>query len=81
MCSGCSLYVAWLNASVLGLQHKSQPSPVIIGCLLHLKEHVSGPEFLNSRLLFPEKKRALETLANSLSEDDNPVLMVVTMKR
>jgi hypothetical protein len=47
----------------------------------HLKEHVTGPEFRNSRPLFPEKKRALETLANSLSEDNNPVLMVVTMKK
>jgi hypothetical protein len=34
-CSGCSLYVAWLIALVLGIQHKSQPSPVIIARLLH----------------------------------------------
>lgn len=45
-----------------------------------LKNHVSSDSFRNATAKYPEKKKALEELANSLSEDDNPVLMVVTMK-
>lgn len=46
----------------------------------HLREHVASEEFLNSSPLFPDKHKALEELANRLSDDDNPVLMVVRMK-
>lgn len=45
-----------------------------------LKSYVSGDSFKNAIVKQPEKKKALEDLANSLSESDNPVLMVVTMK-
>lgn len=47
---------------------------------LTLKRHVSGDEFRQTPALFPEKKKALEELANSLTEESNPVLMVVRMK-
>jgi hypothetical protein len=46
-----------------------------------LKSHVASEDFRNATAKYPEKKKALEELANSLSEDDNPVLMVVTMKK
>lgn len=46
----------------------------------HLIEYIRSDSFKNSKALYPEKKIALKELANSLSEDDNPVLMVVTMK-
>jgi hypothetical protein len=45
-----------------------------------LKRYVESDSFREASALYPEKKRALEELANSLSESDNPVLMVVTMK-
>jgi hypothetical protein len=45
-----------------------------------LKSYVSGDSFKNAPAQHPEKKKALEELADSLSESDNPVLMVVTMK-
>jgi len=45
-----------------------------------LKEYVSSESFRNAPAKYPEKKKALEELANRLSEDDNPVLMVVTMR-
>jgi hypothetical protein len=45
-----------------------------------LKRYVESDSFRDASALYPEKKRALEQLANSLSESDNPVLMVVTMK-
>jgi hypothetical protein len=45
-----------------------------------LKAHIATNEFKNSTPKFPEKKKALEKLANSLDENDNPVLMLVKLK-
>ena len=45
-----------------------------------LKTYVDSDEFENSTPKYPEKKRQLEKLANSLSESDNPVLMLVKLK-
>jgi hypothetical protein len=45
------------------------------------KYHIASDDFKNNIPRYPEKKRQLEELANSLSEFDNPVLMVVTFKR
>ena len=42
-----------------------------------LKRYVASESFKNATAKYPEKKKALEELANSLSENDNPVLMVV----
>jgi hypothetical protein len=46
-----------------------------------LKTHVSGNEFKNALPKYPEKKKELEKLANSLKETDNPVLMMVRLKK
>jgi len=45
-----------------------------------LKKHVASDAFKNSTPKFPEKKKELEKLANSLNENDNPVLMLVKLK-
>ncbi len=45
-----------------------------------LKAHVASEAFKNSNPKFPEKKKELEELANSLNENDNPVLMLVKLK-
>lgn len=42
-----------------------------------LKAHVASNDFKNSTPKSPEKKKELEQLANSLNENDNPVLMLV----
>jgi hypothetical protein len=42
--------------------------------------HVQSDEFKNSTPKYPKKKKALEKLANSLNENDNPVLMLVKLK-
>ena len=42
--------------------------------------HVQSEEFKNSIPKYPEKKKELEKLANSLDENDNPVLMLVKLK-
>jgi len=46
-----------------------------------LKVHVSSNEFINSAPKYPEKKKELEQLANSLKETDNPVLVLVRLKK
>ena len=43
-------------------------------------EYVNSKTFKNSTPKYPEKKKALEKLANSLDENDNPVLMLVKLK-
>jgi hypothetical protein len=47
---------------------------------LQLKNYVASQEFKNSRPLYPDKKKELEKLANSLKETDNPVLILVRLK-
>ncbi len=48
---------------------------------LKLKSLVKSDNFRNSTPKFPEKKKELEKLANSLKETDNPVLMMVRLKK
>lgn len=44
------------------------------------KDYVRSEAFKNSTPKYPEKKKELERLANSLDENDNPVLMLVKLK-
>lgn len=46
-----------------------------------LKNHVASDEFKNNIPKYPEKKKELEKLANGLKETDNPVLMIVRLKK
>jgi hypothetical protein len=46
-----------------------------------IKEHVDSDAFKNSTPKYPEKKKELEALAASLNENDNPVLMLVKLKK
>jgi len=45
-----------------------------------LKVYISGDEFKNTVPKYPEKKKELERLVNSLKETDNPVLVLVSLK-
>jgi hypothetical protein len=47
---------------------------------LKLKAHVASATFKNSTPKYPEKKKELEKLANSLKETDNPVLILVRLR-
>jgi hypothetical protein len=46
-----------------------------------LKDHVASKDFMNSIVKYPEKKKELEILASSLKETDNPILMLVRLKK
>jgi hypothetical protein len=48
---------------------------------LKLKAHVASEAFKNSKPKYPEKKKELEKLANSLKETDNPLLMLARLKK
>lgn len=45
-----------------------------------LKAHVASEEFKNSTPKYPKRKMELNNLANSLNENDNPVLMLIKLK-
>ena len=45
-----------------------------------LKQYIESDAFKNAVPKYPEKKKSLEKLANSLSDNDNPVLILVRMK-
>jgi hypothetical protein len=45
-----------------------------------MKEQVTFTHFSKSKVLYPAKQRALKTIINKLSEDDNPVLMIIKLK-
>ena len=45
-----------------------------------LKAHVASDAFIKSTPKFPEKKKELEELANSLKDTDNPVLIMIKLK-
>ena len=46
-----------------------------------LKDHTSSDDFKDVTPKYPDKKKALEYLAKTLSEFDNPVLMFVTFNK
>lgn len=46
-----------------------------------LKMYVASETFKKSTPKYPEKKNELERLAASLDENDNPVLMIIKMKK
>jgi hypothetical protein len=48
---------------------------------LELKNLAASENFINSTPKYPEKKKEFEKLANSLKETDNPVLMLVRLKK
>jgi len=48
---------------------------------IQLKTYIASETFKKSKPLYPEKKKELEKLANSLSETDNPVLVLVNFKK
>ena len=48
---------------------------------LQLKAHVASEAFKNSTPKYPEKKKELQKLANSLKDTDNPILIKVKLKK
>jgi len=48
---------------------------------IQLKKHVASDAFKNSTPRYPEKKKELEKLAAGLKETDNPVLVLVRLKK
>jgi hypothetical protein len=46
-----------------------------------IKSHVESPGFSNTKPTLPEKKEELEKLAARLKETDNPVIVLVRLKK
>ncbi len=47
---------------------------------LTLKKYVAGEDFKNTQVMDPKKKNELKKLADSLTETDNPLLLIMTPK-
>ncbi|MDR2146153.1 MAG: 6-bladed beta-propeller [Tannerella sp.] len=45
-----------------------------------MQEKLTDGHFAETEVEFPEKRDSLKTMINNLPEDDNPVLMIVTLK-
>ena len=45
-----------------------------------LKEDLSPAHFAKSKALYPEQQKKLRTMLDKLGDEDNPVLMLVTLK-
>ena len=61
----------------------AQPYGKQLACTVNaydLKAYIAGETFKNSKPKYLEKKNALKRFADSLNYDDNPVLMIVTVK-
>jgi hypothetical protein len=48
---------------------------------IQIKKYVDSEAFKKSKPKYPEKKKELEKMANSLEETDNPVLILVKLKK
>jgi hypothetical protein len=65
--------------NIIPLTTKNDNTVVSLIDALTLKRHIASEEFKNSTPKYPEKKKELEKLANSLKETDNPVLVLVKL--
>ncbi len=67
--------------NILPLTTKNDNTIISLIDALTLKKYIASEEFKKSTPKYPEKKKELEKLANSLKETDNPVLIIVKLKK
>jgi len=67
--------------SILPITVKDDNTILSLVDALQLKTHIASEEFRKSTPKFTEKKKELEKMANSLKETDNPVLVLVKLKK
>lgn len=66
--------------NILPLTTKNDNTIISLIDALKLKNYIASEVFKNSTPKYPEKKKELKELANSLKYTDNPVLMLVRLK-
>ncbi|MFZ2338467.1 MAG: hypothetical protein WAW07_01955 [Bacteroidales bacterium] len=67
--------------NILPLTTKDDNTIISLIDAIDLKKHVASEAFRKSKPLYPGKKKELEKLASSLKETDNPVLVLVRLKK
>jgi hypothetical protein len=67
--------------NILPLTTKNDNTIISLIDALTLKKYIITEEFKKSTPKYPEKKKELEKLANSLKETNNPILMIVKLKK
>jgi hypothetical protein len=63
--------------NILPITIKDENTVIAMVEAIELKNYIVSDSFRNSKPKYPEKKRELENLANSLKETDNPLLILV----
>lgn len=63
--------------SIVPITIKDDSTIIAMVEALELKNYIASDTFINSNPKYIEKKKQLETLANSLKETDNPILILV----
>ena len=81
-----SRYTGFINdidggPDILPITIKDDNSIISLISALNLKAFVSSEKFKSSRPQYPDKKKDLEKLAQNLKEDDNPILIVLKLKK
>jgi len=67
--------------NIMPLTTKDDNTVVAVVDAFKLKNYILSTRFINSSPKYPEKKKELEKLAESLKETDNPVLVLVKLKK
>jgi hypothetical protein len=67
--------------NILPLTTKDDNTIVSLIDAFTLKKYITTEEFIKSTPKYPEKKKELEKMASSLKETDNPVLILVKLKK
>lgn len=65
--------------SIVPITIKDDSTIIAMVEALELKNYIASDTFINSNPKYIEKKKQLETLANSLKETDNPILILVSL--
>jgi hypothetical protein len=69
------------GSNIIPLTIKDDSTIITLVDALTLKKHITSEDFKNSTPKYPEKKKEFEKLATSLKETDNPVLVLVRLKK
>jgi hypothetical protein len=78
----CTVTIFWLKYQNAARCLRLVTQSLFIARLLaQIQSLLTKKEFKNSAPKYPEKKKELEKLANSLKETDNPVLKLVRLKK
>ena len=72
----------WDGGMDIDLTYDQQKENVLYKLLqpFEMKERLTDNHFSKVRAKYPDKQKSLQTMINTVKEDDNPVVMIITLK-